>query len=467
MGVKSEAIARSFYPVQSPTTAGVSPIGMPIYAGVPSPYAYPSGMPPMQMPYGYAGEGMDPSRGNMGKGPSGDMKAPSPSNANNRKNNGGGSAQNKGNNQKGNKDGSQKMNGSPSNYNNNSNNNNNKSDNGGRQKDGNKKDKKDSKGGNEPAFNNNLADFPALDGAVNTATQTNTTVGSNSYINQIVNIAKPHMSEADQAAASVATAAERFQSVAVSGPGKGGNVSNNDNVTSSLSNSVWGNKTAVAAVQTPPFKPPTEKAVTTKVNAAVQAVKPTNVVTNEMETPSAGAKTAPSPAASPPAPAANPGSAASSVSPSAAASDGNAAPSKPPVPGSWAGIVSSGPMPDPNTVVKMAPKKTAGSAPTSPGRPSSDEKKKDGKKDGGDKSDSPKKKKGTGDNNSSGGGAGASSSTRKKEEAEKEVIESPSSWGGRPTFANILREAESKQSSQQSTDEQKGDQSSWVKAASS
>merc|ERR1711871_1273805 len=424
------------------------------------------------MPYGYAGEGMDPNRQvNMGKGTSGDMKAPSPSNANNRKNSGGGgSAQNKGNNQKGNKDGSQKMNGSPSNYNNNNNNNNsnnnNKSDNGGRQKDGNKKDKKDSKGGNEPSFNNNLADFPALDGAVNTATQTNTTVGSNSYINQIVNIAKPHMSEADQAAASVATAAERFQSVAVSGPGKGGNVSNNDNVTSSLSNSVWGNKTAVAAVQTPPFKPPTEKAVTTKVNAAVQAVKPTNVVTNEMETPSAGAKTAPSPAASPPAPAANPGSAASSVSPSAAASDGNAAPSKPPAPGSWAGIVSSGPMPDPNTVVKMAPKKIAtGSAPTSPGRPSPDEKKKDGKKDGGDKVDSPKKKKGSGDNNS--GTSASASSAKKDEEPVQEVIESPSSWGGRPTFANILREAESKQSSQQSTDEQKSDQGSWVKAASS
>merc|ERR1711871_873564 len=115
------------------------------------------------------------------------------------------------------KDGSQKMNGSPSNYNNNSNNNNNKSDNGGRQKDGNKKDKKDSKGGNEPAFNNNLADFPALDGAVNTATQTNTTVGSNSYINQIVNIAKPYMTEAEQAAASVATTTEKLQSVTVTG----------------------------------------------------------------------------------------------------------------------------------------------------------------------------------------------------------------------------------------------------------
>ena len=437
--VKSEAIGRSYYPIQSPTTA-ISPMGMPMYTGVPSPYSYPGGLPPMQMPFGFAGEGMDPGRqgNNMGKGAGGgDMKAPSPNNANSRKNNGGGnSTQNKGDRHKGNKEGNQRTNGSPNNFSNNNNNNNSsKSDNSGRQKDGNRKDKKDSKNSNGPAFNNNLADFPALDGAVSTSTQTTATVGSNSYINQIVNIAKPYMTEAEQAAASVATTTEKLQSVTVTGSVKDEKASGStDSSSNSLGKSVWGNKTAVAAVQSPPVNPPQDKAVNGKVNVSVQATKPANVTTNVAETAPDGSK-ARSAATTTQSAAA---STTPSVSPtaSASASDSNAAPSKPPAPGSWAGIVSSGPMPDPNSVAKMAPKKiVTGSAPTSPGRQSPEEKKKDGKKDGGGKSDSPKKKKGSSDSVNSGGAS--ASSAKKDEEPVQEVIESPSSWGGRPTFANV------------------------------
>ena len=446
--VKSETIARSFYPVPSPTAAGVSPMGMPMYPGMPSPYAYPGGLPPMQMAYGFAGEGMDPSRvgqGGASKGVAtaataaaasptaggGDMKPASP---NNKKNNAGtgGAAQSKGN--KGGKDSStQKMNGG----NLNNNNNNTKGENaGGRQKEGNNRKEKRDKNYNEIAFNNNLADFPALDGAVSTSAQTN--------IRQIVDIAKPYMSETDQANAYVATAAERLQSVALSGDGNGGSGGGggggggNDSISSSLSNSVWGKKTAVAAVQTPPVvKPPTEA-----------IVKPLVVVTNSMEMGSAGpANTTTAATNSPTVAAASPSTtagaetgvgngvvAATSVTTSPSTPEANvAAPVKP---GSWAALVSSGPMPDPSVVTKLIPKKTSTGAgtSTSPGRPSLDEKKKDGKKDsGGDKGGGDKnKKKASGDNSSS-----ASSTRRNEDEHEKEVIESPSSWGGRPTFANV------------------------------
>merc|ERR1711871_1241336 len=245
------------------------------------------------------------------------------------------------------------------------------------------------------------------------------------------------MSETDQANVYVATAAERLQSVALSGDGNG-NGGGNDSISSSLSNSVWGKKTAVAAVQTPPVvKPPTEA-----------IVKPLVVVTNSMEMGSAGpANTTTAATNSPTVAAASPSTtagaetgvgngvvAATSVTTSPSTPEANvAAPVKP---GSWAALVSSGPMPDPSVVTKLIPKKTSTGAgtSTSPGRPSLDEKKKDGKKDsGGDKGGERNRKKAPGDNSSS-----ASSTRRNEDEHEKEVIESPSSWGGRPTFANIL-----------------------------